>query len=99
MPPTVSRFAVLALLTLALSATFSAQNVTSDLTVHEWGTFTSIAGRDGQAVKWSPLNGSTDLPGFVQHFHSGDFKVGYGAQSAWRRLSSTSTPRTKLRYP
>ena len=76
MPPTVSRFAVLALLTLALSATFGAQNVTSDLTVHEWGTFTSIAGRDGQAVKWSPLNGSTDLPGFVQHFHSGDFKVG-----------------------
>ena len=76
MPPTVSRFTVLALLTLALSATFGAQNVTSDLTAHEWGTFTSIAGRDGQAVKWSPLNGSTDLPGFVQHFHLGDFKVG-----------------------
>jgi hypothetical protein len=76
MPPTVSRFAVLALLTLALSATFGAQNVTSDLTAHEWGTFTSIAGRDGQAVTWSPFDGSTDLPGFVQHFHLGDFKVG-----------------------
>jgi hypothetical protein len=76
MPPTVSRFAVLALLFLALSATFSAQNVNSELTAHEWGTFTSIAGKDGQAVKWSPLNGSTDLPGFVQHFNSGDYKVG-----------------------
>jgi len=78
MPPisTRSRFAALALLCLALSVTFGAQNVTSDLTTHEWGTFTSIAGRDGQAVKWSPLNGSTDLPGFVQHFHSGDYKVG-----------------------
>ena len=76
MPPTPSRFAALALLCLALTATFGAQNLTSDLTAHEWGTFTSIAGRDGQAVKWSPLNGSTDLPSFVQHFNSGDYKVG-----------------------
>src|SRR5580692_1889632 len=82
MPPTVSRFAVLALLTLALSATFGAQNVTSDLTAHEWGTFTSIAGRDGQAVKWSPLNRSTGLratfsfrqfqSGFTGHSPHGD---------------------------
>ena len=27
------------------------------LTVHEWGTFTSIAGRDGQAMEWQPLTG------------------------------------------
>jgi hypothetical protein len=46
------------------------------LTVHEWGTFTSIAGRDGQAVEWSPLTGSTDLPGFVDHFRDGSFKLG-----------------------
>jgi hypothetical protein len=46
------------------------------LTVHEWGTFTSIAGRDGQAVEWSPLTGSTDLPGFVEHFRDGGFKLG-----------------------
>jgi hypothetical protein len=78
MPPSPIRphFAILALLCFALSATFGAQNLTSDLTAHEWGTFTSIAGRDGLAVKWSPLSGSTDLPGFVQHFHSGDYKVG-----------------------
>jgi hypothetical protein len=76
MPPTASRFAALVLLSFALSATFGAQNLPSDLTAHEWGTFTSIAGRDGQAVKWSPLDGSTDLPGFVQHFHLGDYKVG-----------------------
>ena len=24
------------------------------LTVHEWGTFTSVAGADGQAVRWVP---------------------------------------------
>jgi len=50
--------------------------VFAGLTVHEWGTFTSIAGRGGQAVEWSPLTGSTDLPGFVEHFRDGNFKVG-----------------------
>src|SRR5712691_2343590 len=35
------------------------------LVVHEWGTFTSIAGKDGIALEWRPLNGSTDLPKFV----------------------------------
>jgi hypothetical protein len=50
--------------------------VFAGLTVHEWGTFTSIAGRDGQAFEWSPLVGSTDLPGFVEHFRRGSFKIG-----------------------
>jgi hypothetical protein len=35
------------------------------LVVHEWGTFTSIAGKDGVALEWRPLNGPTDLPKFV----------------------------------
>ncbi|MDT4897959.1 MAG: hypothetical protein QOH25_3036 [Acidobacteriota bacterium] len=35
------------------------------LVVHEWGTFTSIAGRDGVALEWRPLNGPSDLPKFV----------------------------------
>jgi hypothetical protein len=35
------------------------------LIVHEWGTFTSIAGKSGAAVEWRPLNGSSNLPGFV----------------------------------
>jgi hypothetical protein len=45
------------------------------LTAHEWGTFTSIADRNGKAIKWLPLNGS-DLPRFVEHFRTADFKVG-----------------------
>ena len=45
------------------------------LTAHEWGTFTSIADRSGKAIKWLPLNGS-DLPRFVEHFRTADFKVG-----------------------
>src|SRR5207253_5217245 len=35
------------------------------LIVHEWGTFTSIAGKDGIALEWRPLNGPSDLPRFV----------------------------------
>src|SRR5712692_9868623 len=53
-----------------------ARPVYSALTAHEWGTFTSIAGTDGQAVEWSPLSGSTDLPGFVEHFRDPGFKLG-----------------------
>jgi hypothetical protein len=34
--------------------------------VHEWGTFTSIAGADGSAAQWQPLGGRQDLPCFVE---------------------------------
>src|SRR5258708_7891932 len=53
-----------------------AETVYSGLTAHEWGTFTSIAGSDGQAVEWSPLTGSTELPSFVEHFRDPHFKLG-----------------------
>jgi hypothetical protein len=53
-----------------------AHPVYSSLTAHEWGTFTSIAGNDGQAVEWSPLTGATDLPPFVEHFRDPGFKLG-----------------------
>lgn len=39
----------------------------SGFTIHEWGTFTSVAGPDGQAVAWVPLAASPDLPAFVEH--------------------------------
>ena len=81
MPPKIPRFFYSALLTLSLIASIcllgmSASPVYSGLTVHEWGTFTSIAGPDGQAVQWLPLNGSTDLPGFVEQFQKGGYKRG-----------------------
>jgi hypothetical protein len=69
---------VLALSLAALPVLFRAQTPTSDpsLTAHEWGTFTSIAGKDGRAANWLPLTGSTDLPAFVEHFQKPDFKGG-----------------------
>jgi len=33
-----------------------------DLVAHEWGTFTSIGGDDGQAVEWLPLTGRLISP-------------------------------------
>jgi hypothetical protein len=47
-----------------------------DLIAHEWGTFTAIAGKDGRAVEWSTLTGSTDLPRFVEHISAVNFKAG-----------------------
>jgi hypothetical protein len=80
MPPTVARFLVASfvLLFLALSASFGVQSqpVNADLIAHEWGTFTSIAGTDGTAMKWSTLNGSADLPSFVEHLNGTQFKAG-----------------------
>ncbi len=70
--------AVLVLSLAALPLLFHAQTPSYDpaLTAHEWGTFTSIAGKDGRAAYWLPLTGSTDLPGFVEHFQTPDFKGG-----------------------
>jgi hypothetical protein len=42
------------------------------LVAHEWGTFTSIAGKDGVALEWRPLNGPSDLPKFVHSIGEAD---------------------------
>jgi hypothetical protein len=80
MPPTAARSRVpsLVVLCFVLCASFGAQirPVNQDLTAHEWGTFTSIAGRSGEAVEWSTLNGSADLPSFIEHINSAFFKAG-----------------------
>ena len=54
------------------NSTISQNNETSrastkagGLVVHEWGTFTSVAGRDGVSVEWRPLDETSDLPSFV----------------------------------
>jgi hypothetical protein len=54
--------AMAAAMAVAVAASRSAA---AGLTVHEWGTFTSVAGPDGQSVNWTPLSGPQDLPCFV----------------------------------
>lgn len=56
---------VLALVPLSAAHVPAEPAAAVDLTVHEWGTFTSIAGPDGTAVEWTPLAGPQDLPCFV----------------------------------
>jgi len=70
--PVIALLAVTSAATVAvLAATTQSQNVV----VHEWGTFTTVAGEDGQAINWLPLGGPTDLPCFVDHFKNRLIKV------------------------
>ncbi len=48
------------------------------LTVHEWGTFTGIAGEQGKAIEWAAYGGAEpfDLPRFVEHLSTVTFKTG-----------------------
>lgn len=57
-----------ALLTMALvaSTTVRGDHDPETLTVHEWGTFTAVAGEDGRPVQWLALSGPADLPCFVK---------------------------------
>lgn len=55
----------LTLLDFSVPKKAEAKSKTADLIVHEWGTFTSIAGKNGVAIDWRPLNGASDLPKFV----------------------------------
>lgn len=55
----------LTLLDFNVAEKVQAQKSENDLVVHEWGTFTSIAGKNGVALDWRPLNGASDLPKFV----------------------------------
>jgi hypothetical protein len=45
---------------------------------HEWGTFTSVAGRDGNPVSWLPLSGASDLPCFVHRIGGRSPKLASG---------------------
>jgi hypothetical protein len=62
------RLATVAVIAAAAAALAAAQAPPrfSPFTVHEWGTFTSIAGQDGAAVRWLPQGGPSDLPCFVE---------------------------------
>src|ERR687884_2381827 len=81
-------FAITALVGVTLSAQHNSQTqknqaqkivtTANRLVVHEWGTFTSIAGRDGVALEWRPLNGASDLPKFVHTMQGADSGLRHG---------------------
>ena len=51
---------------VATSAMLGTTTGAPEVVAHEWGTFTTVAGEDGQAINWLPLGGPTDLPCFVE---------------------------------
>jgi hypothetical protein len=83
------------LVTLGLvTAGLSAGKRDSGLVAHEWGTFTTVAGTEGEAVQWLPLGGPADLPCFVNHFQDSTiFKLAPGiAPVSSRGSAPSSTP-------
>ena len=68
---------VLALLSASILATSVVATATrpSEVVAHEWGTFTTVAGEDGQAINWLPLGGPVDLPCFVDYFKNRLVKI------------------------
>lgn len=57
-----------------------------DLMVHEWGTFTSVSNKDGDAMTWRPLSVESDLPSFIHSLDKGE---------SWRGLryrTKSATP-------
>jgi len=67
---------------------------TAGLVVHEWGTFTSVAGKDGAAVQWRPLRAPDDLPGFVYGMNGaqGELRTLGGAKRDLSSLVRMETP-------
>jgi hypothetical protein len=63
-----------------------------DLVVHEWGTFTSIAGPDGEAVQWRPLTGPSDLPCFVTQLNPNSFKLNTNGLPGLKATVRMETP-------
>ena len=65
---------------IVITAVLNAANIPGThpdgLLVHEWGTFTSIAGEDGSAIVWDTLGCQSDLPRFVNDFGYRGLKLG-----------------------
>jgi len=56
---------LIALAAAALLTSGAAPQDSAKVVVHEWGTFTTVAGSDGASLEWRPLAGPSDLPSFV----------------------------------
>jgi hypothetical protein len=61
----IFRFSIILLTVYAVFTNQILACQSNDLIVHEWGTFTSIAGKKGVAIDWRPLKEKSDLPSFV----------------------------------
>ena len=58
---------LLAVILVAQTADVRGQSDAGELVVHEWGTFTSLQGANGDVIPWKPLQTSV-LPKFVYNW-------------------------------
>jgi hypothetical protein len=78
----------------------AARSQDATLVVHEWGTFTTVAGQDGNAVPWLPLGGPIDLPCFVNRFQNQLFKyVGANAPLTYDRARTALQGTVRMETP
>lgn len=75
----------------------TAKRASNRLVVHEWGTFTSIAGKNGVSLEWRPLNGASDLPGFV--YDVGGLAGGTGLRHAERCIKCNYEALVRMETP
>ena len=61
----ITQAIILSLLSISISQVSAGEENPGDLVVHEWGTFTTVAGWNGETVPWSPTT-PDPLPGFVR---------------------------------
>lgn len=90
-------FVVLAFVVASSLSRFSSANTVGpapELVVHEWGTFTSVAGEDGGALFWRPLEVESDLPAFVHSVDKGDTfrRLRYPSKSGLPVMIRMETP-------
>jgi hypothetical protein len=81
---------------ITIAASTDALNRPSDLTVHEWGTFTTIAGLDGKTAEWLPLGGPNDLPCFVNVYKNIQGKVLVRDENANQPVLDYKAARSRL---
>lgn len=96
------RLGLIALLSVVVAvASVAAQSqsppTVNKLTVHEWGTFTSVAGANGHAVEWIPLNGPSELPCFVKNLNAG-FNVKVPIGGLLNQMKATVRMETPVVY-
>lgn len=67
----------------SLSSSGPQDPVTPDsLTVHEWGTFTAVVGREGGLLEWRPIFKESDLPSFVHSVDRRSREYDYPSKSS-----------------
>jgi hypothetical protein len=71
---------------------------TDKLVLHEWGTFTSVAGADGKPIEWNSLAGPSDLPSFVYTIEKSSLGLRVPEQNTKHTLQGTVRMETPVIY-